>query len=83
MMAPTKMVTIRMKTANEIILEIQELPPEERQKVADYLNAEEGEEFLEEIHIIPNSEIMLCMANRRGGAPSLPGEISASSSKNQ
>ncbi|MEW6237526.1 MAG: hypothetical protein AB1656_19250 [Candidatus Omnitrophota bacterium] len=30
-----------MKTAEEIILEIHELPPEEKQKVADYLNGEE------------------------------------------
>lgn len=37
-----------MRTADEIILEIQELPPEERQKVADYLNAGDGGEFLEE-----------------------------------
>ncbi len=36
-----------MKTAEEIILEIQELPVEERQKVADFLHAED-EEFLEE-----------------------------------
>lgn len=31
-----------MKTAEEIILEIHELPPEEKRKVADYLNGEES-----------------------------------------
>ncbi|MEW6236321.1 MAG: hypothetical protein AB1656_13120 [Candidatus Omnitrophota bacterium] len=36
-----------MKTAEEVIAIIQELPPEERQKVAEYLNESE-EEFLEE-----------------------------------
>jgi hypothetical protein len=35
----------RMKNAAEIILEIKGLPPEERQKVADYLNTYAEEEF--------------------------------------
>jgi len=34
-----------MKTAEKIIQEIRNLPPEERQKVADYLYAEEEELF--------------------------------------
>jgi len=36
-----------MKTAEEVIVIIQELPPEEREKVAEYLNARE-EHFPEE-----------------------------------
>jgi len=36
-----------MKTAEEVIVIIQELPPEEREKVAEYLNASE-EQFMEE-----------------------------------
>ncbi|RJP22061.1 MAG: hypothetical protein C4527_22280 [Candidatus Omnitrophota bacterium] len=34
-----------MKSAEEIILEIQELPPQERQKVEDFVTANKEEEF--------------------------------------
>ncbi len=37
-----------MKTAEDIIPEIQELPWKERQKVADYLISDKDEEFTEE-----------------------------------
>ena len=36
-----------MKTAEEVLAIIRELPPEERQKIAEYMNADE-EKFLEE-----------------------------------
>ena len=46
-----------MKTAAEIILEIKELPLEERQKVVDYLNTNE-EEFIETCYSPENMAII-------------------------
>ena len=44
----TQIGEIELKTADEIILEIKELPLEERQKVADFLISDVEEEFFEE-----------------------------------
>lgn len=52
------MTTGHTKAADEIILEIQELPPDERKKVADYLNAGDGEEFLEEDYSPEDSALL-------------------------